>query len=1234
MHKKPIGNPLRPINTLGAPRRVAASTQGEHLIQYGSKSKRVLHPSRDRRSHPLSEIHLSHEDDVPQSTSKRRKLLASFSPPAKDQIEISDDDASERASKISPRVPLQPRSAHPEGRQLSLTPPGSDRLRGNPRAHPSSAVQEYSNVERAHGFSRRRKPRQNSYARPRKTPSPSPSAIMGPQDTNKHGSTSRLAIEVDDDISQKSSQQDAHGTTLGRNNQISNGNGTESPYFKNRRTSVSPPAQSFEAIPLREKKRKYQQRWDEPRSITLNREQDRSSFTRASHQITPEPQISTPGTSPDELEGESTPRARKRTATLSVHRQETQKLRPEKSETAKSRALPHSSGDIKSIEYNRSGRNLRDALPGRSKPFGLQERHKKYLVLEIKIGASYRKLNNTILTFDGASNNFHFDQHSSSEHNELSEIFVKPDKILTIWFQEDFLQIHSCREEENPDTKMLIRLESAKAAESLTKELTECSAGIKVKPMENGNFKDNIRKEPTSAQQLAKTKVGSPDEDVQRIQNNNERRKRAPEARRVNGDNPIIKARLLANTERDQQPGHSGPPTSKPVHDPFEHEILYEDAGKGAERPKSTRSTRAKAGDEPFSTHPRRPTRRAETMREELPRYSVDTGLGAPWIVPLVYPPSGQRRATVDFFDLVRLDEGEFLNDNIISFYLRYLEQALQESSPDVAKRVYMFNTFFYERLTDTPRGKKGTINYEAVQKWTSKVDIFNFDFVVVPINERDSKDEQFVDVTPQPERNVSNEKVEPEEKAVDGDVRQTLPSNSGHDYKPDVEEAEGGMARMSLSKTDPKQGRLLSTSSGSHWPGSFDQGEEDGSEEPVQRALSPEDPPSQITPAQRSDSQPRTPGPNSDEIEVQRQMSDSSKQSPNVNKKSKRKSLPPPARKYKTDVPIIITLDSLGLSHSPTVRSLKDYLSLEAKTKRGIDVEISQISGMTAKQIPEQDNFCDCGLFLLGYVERFLQSPRLLVNKLLQRESDRTKDWPKLQPSPMRNSLRELIMRLGKSQNEIALAKKREKKPATKKRGKDQNDNIEPDASKEPSPSTLQSPNQIESIRSKEDVKDAIRPVELGVSQSSSVLEVNPDPVYQNVESHGQIVAEEHADDRGEGVVPQSVERPEERTREDESPLQSPKRQKRSEQVNRNRHDYPPFRFPQEQRLEKGETGDESPQSLSGHDEDPIVVRDSPEPSTSDAQPHVSRARDEDLPRHRARLRDSNASVDVLTGV
>ena len=49
--------------------------------------------------------------------------------------------------------------------------------------------------------------------------------------------------------------------------------------------------------------------------------------------------------------------------------------------------------------------------------------------------------------------------------------------------------------------------------------------------------------------------------------------------------------------------------------------------------------------------------------------------------------------------------------------------------------KVYFFNTYFYSSLSKPQKGQRG-INYNAVQRWTAKEDIFNYDYVVVPINE------------------------------------------------------------------------------------------------------------------------------------------------------------------------------------------------------------------------------------------------------------------------------------------------------------------------------------------------------------------------------------------------------------------------------------------------------------------------------------------------------------------
>lgn len=99
------------------------------------------------------------------------------------------------------------------------------------------------------------------------------------------------------------------------------------------------------------------------------------------------------------------------------------------------------------------------------------------------------------------------------------------------------------------------------------------------------------------------------------------------------------------------------------------------------------------------------------------------------WESPLVYPATGPKRTTVEAEDIERLDDGEFLNDNIISFCLRHLE----ENNPQLKDKVHIFNTFFYTSLS-TRQGKRA-FNYDAVKRWTKNIDIFSYPFVVVPVN-------------------------------------------------------------------------------------------------------------------------------------------------------------------------------------------------------------------------------------------------------------------------------------------------------------------------------------------------------------------------------------------------------------------------------------------------------------------------------------------------------------------
>ncbi|KAF9576552.1 hypothetical protein EC968_008030 [Mortierella alpina] len=85
--------------------------------------------------------------------------------------------------------------------------------------------------------------------------------------------------------------------------------------------------------------------------------------------------------------------------------------------------------------------------------------------------------------------------------------------------------------------------------------------------------------------------------------------------------------------------------------------------------------------------------------------------------------------------DISRLDEGEFLNDTLIEFGLRYIHSNLEALNSELANQTYIFNSFFYERLLAKP-GKGMSSSYDGIKSWTNKIDIFSKKFIIVPIHE------------------------------------------------------------------------------------------------------------------------------------------------------------------------------------------------------------------------------------------------------------------------------------------------------------------------------------------------------------------------------------------------------------------------------------------------------------------------------------------------------------------
>lgn len=364
---------------------------------------------------------------------------------------------------------------------------------------------------------------------------------------------------------------------------------------------------------------------------------------------------------------------------------------------------------------------------------------------------------------------------------------------------------------------------------------------------------------------------------------------------------------------------------------------------------------------------PRSPTPPPQRWTEKHPNWKTDLN----YKIPLIY-----ERTTIAAMDIERLDEGQFLNDEIISFYAKYLHKQLERRQEQLAKRVYIFSSFFWDTLKS-----KG---YDGVKNWTAKVDLLSFDYIIVPINQ------------------------------------------SAHWYLAIICKPGGLLPR---ERSASPQGEALTNGHGSfsrNLGDGHDQGEQHHANDKVQIIASDiENSPAKDKP---SGSQISRAGQND-------------KTSTGKKAKGSRRSTGP--RKYSTNDPRVITLDSLDGSHTGVSTALKHYLREEIKHRKGIDIEVPSLFGMTAKDIPFQDNFTDCGVYLLGYIEEFMKDPDEFTKGILQHEK---RDWNVDAPA-LRNKIRDLIFKLHKTYQQEDTRKRREK--AEQKRAKSHTPAAETDPSK-----------------------------------------------------------------------------------------------------------------------------------------------------------------------------------------
>ncbi|GAB1739590.1 hypothetical protein NU219Hw_g4539t1 [Hortaea werneckii] len=379
----------------------------------------------------------------------------------------------------------------------------------------------------------------------------------------------------------------------------------------------------------------------------------------------------------------------------------------------------------------------------------------------------------------------------------------------------------------------------------------------------------------------------------------------------------------------------------------------------------------------------RRSTRQSKPVTQPFPSRSPErwTKVNHPkeWSHPVTYPAQGARRVTVEFSDLERLDEGEFLNDNIISFAMRRIEDQM---APEEKENVHFFNSYFYSFLT-TKNGKKA-FNYDAVKRWTKNQDIFSTRYIVVPICVDLHWFVAIICNLPELSRKLAGDD-EQEQEAKEG----SNALDSGQ--VTDVEETFDGFGagvKDGKTKTNIERGDL--------------QEQNVHGNETEQRDA---------------------------QLNAKDTLTDSSRPAAANGKKGKRKKTPPTPRKYGPDTPAIITLDSFGSPHTAEIRFLKDYLKAEADAKRGMEFDRDALQGVTAKGIPEQTNFCDCGVYLIGYIEQFAKDPRGFVSKVLSKQLDQQADFASFDPSAKRAEVRDELLNFAAKEAEADRTRKEQKR-------------------------------------------------------------------------------------------------------------------------------------------------------------------------------------------------------------
>lgn len=425
----------------------------------------------------------------------------------------------------------------------------------------------------------------------------------------------------------------------------------------------------------------------------------------------------------------------------------------------------------------------------------------------------------------------------------------------------------------------------------------------------------------------------------------------------------------------------------------------------------------------------------------------------------IVYPPPPAKGGiSVTNEDLHCLNEGEFLNDVIIDFYLKYL---VLEKLREKADKIHIFSSFFYKRLNQRERRNlQDTANltlqqrrHGRVKTWTRHVDIFQKDFIFVPLNEAAH---WFLAVICFP--GLEKTEYYPNQYYQETSCP-SAPMAQTDDHQTSLSSGEsqtclqGGSSKSPLTKLSSKKPIVASGdtssetddsdspgNSGSHCVGRHslrksDQGLQESDASPFPQTDASARNVNGIaneckTPLKHVDGLHRIQISYSDSPDDQKKSEeefiDFSDDQDNLDESSDDGGLADDnftseAGKWHLKPsfckqPCILLMDSLrGPSRSNVVKTLREYLEVEWEVKKGSKRSFSKefMKGSNPR-VPQQNNFSDCGVFVLQYVESFFENPIQSFDLPMN-----LTDWfPQQRMKTKREEIRNLILSLQELQS------------------------------------------------------------------------------------------------------------------------------------------------------------------------------------------------------------------------